>query len=246
MEEATPLNKKMNEQMQRYMALHFVDCEALVRRTGASKETIDELLKVGAAPGVIYVQSNDGSWWSALGAYVGREEKIPPATGLSWYNPAAVWWLRRALLSVKSGQSVVEASANNKAHFMKGFMTAIGSVEYASLAYPNCFDDAEVLADNARTTCDAEWDAWVKGAYGVCMRRFSAEGCIEKEALRARIVLALENEDHKLADDVLLSMAERLEALVLPFAPWERPGGTPGKAIDEPLARLGLGAEEPY
>ncbi len=240
------ITDQMSSEMPRYTTQYFVDFDALVRRTGVSQETVDGLIDAGAAPGTIYAQSEGGDWWSALGAYVGREETLPPDGAEHWYNPGSVWWLRRALLGMKRGQSASAAAAHNKAYFIDGFLPALENTEHASLAYPSCFDGARLVVAKARETGDAEWAAWVQGAYGVCMRRFSAQGCVEKEALRARIVAALETEGQPLEDNVLFNMSERLEALVLPFAPWERPGGTPGKAIDAPLTRLGLGFEEPY
>ena len=45
---------------------------------------------------------------------------------------------------------------------------------------------------------------------------------------------------------MLFDLVERLESLLLPFAPWERGSCTPGKAIDRSLDALSLGREQPY
>ncbi len=80
-----------------------------------------------------------------------------------------------------------------------------------------------------------------------CLRRFSGESCVGKEALRARIRLHMDDvPGYRLDDNALFDLVERLESLVLPFAPWQRESGTPGRAIDAPLAMLGLGVELPY
>ncbi len=236
----------VDEKMLRYMAQHFVAFEAIIRRSGADKSTVERLIAAGAAPGVIYARSEDGQWWGALGAFMGREAPTPIA-GRHWYSPAIVWWIRRALLKMADGRSPQQAARNNKERFLSEFVSLLRHIEDAALAYPTCFDGDGVIDSQAHIIGEQEWQSWAQGAYAVCLRRFSARSCIEKEALRERIVAVCEDKPGlSLNDEDLLDKVEQLEALILPFAPWERPNGTPGKAIDAPLARLKLGMEEPY
>jgi hypothetical protein len=44
----------------------------------------------------------------------------------------------------------------------------------------------------------------------------------------------------------LLDACAALQQHLLPFAPWERPSGTPGRTIDVIVPALGLGIEQPY
>jgi Family of unknown function (DUF6058) len=236
----------MDEQMLGYMAQHFVDFETIIRRSGADKSTVEHLIAAGAAPGVIYARSDEGVWWGALGAFMGKENPTPMA-GRHWYNPAIIWWLRRALLKMAGGISEPLAAQNNREVFLSEFVGLLRDIEDAALAYAPCFDGGDIVEDKARVMGEQEWRSWAQGAYAVCLRRFSARSCIKKEALRARIVAACEDKPgFSLGDEALFDKVEQLEALILPFAPWERPNGTPGKAIDAPLARLKLGVEEPY
>ncbi len=237
---------EMDEKMLRYMAQRFVDFETIIRRSGADKSTIESLIDAGAAPGVIYARSDDGAWWGALGAFMGREAPAPIA-GHHWYSPAVVWWLRRALLKMADGGSLQQAAECSKENFLSEFVSLLRDIEDTALAYPTCFHGGDIIDSQARIIGEQEWRSWIQGAYAVCLRRFSAHSCIEKEALRARIVAACEGKPGlSLNDEALFDKVEQLEALILPFAPWERPNGTPGKAIDAPLARLNLGIEEPY
>ena len=49
-----------------------------------------------------------------------------------------------------------------------------------------------------------------------------------------------------MSDVELLDLIERLNFVMLPFAPFERPVCTPGVTIDRVLELLWLGCEEPY
>lgn len=241
----TELDTETSLAAERYVVRHFIGYDALVERTGASENIVADLLTRGAAPGVIYVKTENRSWWSALGAYIGRNDPAPP-DGECWYNPASVWHLRRALLHIAAGMSPSEAAESGRTRFIREFVDLLPAIEGAALAYPSCFNGAAIDSVESEAMALKEWDAWIRGAYGVCLRRFSAHSCIEKEALRALIVASLNDSAARLDDERVFDYVERLEALVMPFAPWERPGGTPGTAIDAPLAKLGLGKEDPY
>lgn len=233
--------------MENYVARYFVDFDAIVRRSGADVLVVQSLLEAGAAPGVIYARQSDGQWWSALGACVGREPEKPTTIHTPWYSPASVWWLRRALLKMSSGSTAEAAALHNEKTFVEGFVRSLADTDDAALAYPSAFEGDEVNMSEAQRVGAAEWAAWVQGAYGVCLRRFSARSCVEKEALRARIVAAGEGSpQHQMSDEALFEKVEQLESLLMPFAPYERQDGSPGRAIDAPLARMKLGVEEPY
>lgn len=241
----TQLDDQTSLAAERYVARYFIRYDELVARTGANEGIVADLLNRAVAPGVIYVKTANRLWWSALGAYVGRNDPAPP-DGERWYNPASVWHLRRALLRVAAGMSAAAAAADGRKRFIREFVEALPAIEGASLAYPSCFNRDAVDAMQGEDMAAKEWDAWIRGAYGVCLRRFSARSCIEKEALRALIVAARDGGAGQCDNERIFDYVERLETLIMPFAPWERPGGTPGVAIDAPLEKLRLGIENPY
>lgn len=228
---------------QGYVSRWFLNKDAFLSSSGASETQFEDLLAAGAMPGVIYSQSSDGDWWSILGA---AEDSAAPAGGEDWYSPAAVWWCRRAILAIRQGSSAEAAAQVNKEHFLKGFVGSLALEPLAKRAFPSAFLGDRVET-SARKVAEAEWDSWISGGYAVCLRRFSAETCIRKESLghcvREHFAGAEEN---RLDDQTLFDLVERLEALILPFSPWERPNCTPGKAVDPALEFLQLGREYPY
>ncbi len=234
--------------MRAYVSRWFLQRDAFERQVGGTSAEIEALLANRAAPGVIYSEGPSGEWWSALAAYSGRASGSPDPGGTHWYAPAAVWWLRKGRLHLKGGASPAEAAARNRNAFARSFVRALSTEPLAPLNYPRCFDREKVLDADALSTADEEWGAWISGAYGVCLRVFTAESCVQKEALARRINLHFEAVDDsgRLSPETLLDYAERLSGWVLPFSPMERPSGTPGRAIDRTLATLGLGAEEPF
>jgi hypothetical protein len=232
-----------------YVKRWFVSLCALAEQCALREADVLALIHLGAAPGIVYAREEEHRWWSALGAAMGRNASAPAPGAEHWYSPAAAWWLRRALLATRAGAPAHQAAGHNQARFAEDFIAALPEVDHAARAYPTCFEGGRVNPAEAQAMAAKEWADWVNGAYAVCMRRFSARGCIEKEALRSRIVAAMADDapqSDQLIDIALFDLVERLEALILPFAPWERPPGSPGRAIDAPLARLGLGRETPY
>lgn len=220
----------------------------LAEMVGASEEETRALIDAGCAPGVIYSHTSDLEWWSALAAYIGKAPALPPSDGENFYSPAAAWGLRRAQLHLRQGATPKDSTQLEAEKFHRDFAQTIVHVEGASLAYPNCFTNGKPQTDQITATAASEWQAWIKGAYGVCLRFFSGDTCIRKEALGARIKSHFEKdpEDRRLSDMEIIDLCQELASLVLPFAPWERPNGTPGIAIDNPLSALNLGREIPY
>lgn len=236
------------DQMTQYVRQHFVDRATFVRRTGLAEQEVDALLNAKAAPGVVYSLSPDGSWWSALAGYVGSSSPSAAAGGQDWYAPAALWWVRRATLTRRAGQTHEDVSDANADTFIHQFLKALSMEPQASLNYPQCFDGEMPDVEAARRTGRDEWKAWVSGAYAVCLSHFSGETCVRKEVIACWIRKHFEGVDPDLVLDPieLFTLAEQLASILMPFAPFERDSGTPGRAVDRTLSTLGLGGEEPY
>lgn len=229
-----------------YVSEWFLALETLIRRSGGTAAQVRQLLKSRAAPGIVYAQAADGSWWSALGSRTGKFAPAPPDDGTRWYAPAALYWIRRGLLALRTGITAQEAARRNKDHFERQFVNALAAEPLAPHAFPTAFAEGRVDLNSARAIAATEWDSWRYGGYAVCLRSFTGTTCVQKEALGAFLRSQRQGEGDQASDDDVLDLVERLDLLLLPFAPFQRPTGTPGVAVDRVLAALLLGVAEPY
>jgi hypothetical protein len=227
----------INRDTRRYVERWFWTLDVLADAVGVSPARVERLIAAGCAPGPIYAFGADG-WWSALGA------DEPPPAGEHWYSPGAAWGLRRAELAVRGGSSPDAAAAMLRDRFADAFVVALHRQRHALDAFAGCFSGDDVDPGAARAAADAEWESWIGGGYGVCLRVFTAETCVAKESLGAWIKAAVVEPGYDAA--ALLVDAEGLAGLILPFAPWQRPTGTPGRTIDRLLHEQRLGDDRPY
>lgn len=223
-----------------YVTRYFWRLPELAAATGLTEEEVQRLIRAGCGPGPIYAWC--GRWWSALSACRGADAPAPPDQAEYYYSRSAAWDLRRASLLMRDGATLAAAAAGNRDHFVEQFADLLPAVEGAQEAFPSCWPAGEFDPVRARTMGEEEWASWLQGAYGVCLRIFNAHTCISKEVLAARLKRRVASG----APLNLLDEAQTLAVLILPFAPWERPTGTPGLTIDLLLARLALGDDLPY
>jgi hypothetical protein len=228
----------IDAQTRRYIDRHFWTIDDLADATGTSVDRVRALIAAGCAPGPVYVLGDEG-WWSALD----RDERAMPE-GPAWYSPGAAWGIRRASLVARDGASDADVATMLARDFAAAFVRALAAVDGAATAFPGCFVDGAIDTIAAHVVARAEWDSWLDGGYAVCLRVFTAATCVMKETLAARMKAALATDDYDAA--ALLVMAEQLAGIILPFAPWQRPTGTPGRTIDRLLAEQALGRERPY
>ena len=223
-----------------YVARWFWRLPQLAIAVGLDEEATLSLIGAGCAPGPIYAWHN--GWWSALAACRGAIAPTPPEKAERYYSRSAAWDLRRAVLRIRGGATADGAAAANRADFTRQFLACLPGVPGAEEAFPQCWRDGRLDPERARIVAEKEWATWLQGAYGVCLRLFTAQNCIRKEALAARLKRRLREADPL----ILLEEARDLATLILPFAPWERAQATPGLTIDALLALARLGDDLPY
>lgn len=222
----------------RYVEQHFWRMDELAEAVGATADLLEVLIAARCAPGPIYILGKDG-WWSALDG-----DRQPLPNGPAWYSPGAAWGLRHALLAIRKGASHASAATLLEETFSHSFLEALIEAEGAELAFPNCFIRGKLDVNSARRAAQEEWKSWLDGGYGVCLRVFTGHTCVAKETLGASLKAALACENYDPVKSLLL--AEALAGYILPFAPWQRPTGTPGRTIDRLLSDQALGRERPY
>lgn len=226
-----------DDDARRYVERWFWTLDDLAEAVGVVPARVEHLIAARCAPGPIYARGAEG-WWSALGS-----DGAAPA-GEHWYSPGAAWGLRQAELATSGGRSPAEAAAMLRDRFVDRFVVALRHQRYARLAFPACFSGDAIDPDAARDAAQDEWASWIQGGYGVCLRVFTAETCVAKESLGAWLKAAIAEPDYDGA--ALLADAEALAGLLLPFAPWQRATGTPGRTIDRLLREQRLGDDRPY
>ncbi len=233
-------NNAINEA---YVKRWFVEAPILAKMAGCEVHELHDYNAAGICPRMVYALTPEGWWWSALGELLGRHGTLPEGSA-HYYSPAAAWWLRRAVLLLRHGHSVTNAATSIQDIFYSQFKTALVNEPLASQNYTECFDQGVPAVEAILTKAKQEWHNWINGGYAVCLHHFTGQSCVEKETLRFVVVQRLEKlstVDDFGYDLETLALVERLSALMLPFAPWERALGTPGKTIDHFLksARLG-------
>lgn len=221
---------------QAYVERWFISFAELAARSGLGEAVAAALIEAGAAPGPVYIRTGD-QWWNAL------DDEPAPEGGERWYAPAAAYWLRRAQLAMRDGASVNEAARMNHDHFVASFVAALESEPLAAVPFGEAMVDGSINPVVARQRASAEWADWISGGYAVCLRSFTGQSCVEKEALAYTLRRADPDGSNDLA---LLDQVERLSALMLPFAPFQRPTCSPGFAVDRLLTAMELGDDDPY
>jgi hypothetical protein len=229
-----------------YMRRWFISRSHLADLCALDVQEMDPLIAAGCAPGIIYSHHEHDGWWSALAAAMGNAPPCPPAGGTNWYSPGARWWLRRAILTQRGGKTAKQAAKENRRYFCADFTDQISRFSYAHFLFGEQVNSVAALSkETIAQKANAEWQDWLSGAFAVCLIHFSAETCIRKGALGALIKSKATHMDQE-DEMAIFNLIEELAPFMTPFAPWERSPGTPGQAIDSPLAHLRLGAELPY
>lgn len=240
------LSPDQNQAAFDYVDFWFWDKTVLLNAANIKHPLLKELIEAKAVPGIIYSFHEKGGWWSALAAYKGETQPHPRQGGQDYYSPASLWWLRHSLLSLKKGMSLQETATHNATNFQQQFRILYKKLPlcYPQLSYAlPPISEAELNA-LART----EWKAWISGSYGVCLRDFTADICLRKEALAKTLKAHLsdQSEGPGISQGELLHMAQDLASLLLPFAPWERPTATAGVILDPIIRSFGLGIDIPH
>lgn len=223
--------------LQAYVERYFVRRETLAELANVTETRIEALIAARAVPGPIYSLWPNGAFWSPIGGHHGGK---PQGEAVHWYAPAAAWWLRRS-----DGLTPAQAATAFAARFTADFVACLGAEPQGTLGYSAAYRDGGFDPQAAAAIAGAEWRDWIDGGYGVCLRHADARHAVIKTCRRAA-VLAITDEGRRpdLAPEqreALLSALEDLDSVMLPFAPHQRPYGTPGLWLDAMLARYGMG-----
>ncbi|MEW5686182.1 MAG: DUF6058 family natural product biosynthesis protein [Pseudomonadota bacterium] len=208
----------------------------LAAGVGISEADLRALDAAGVVPAPTYRVGREG-----VESAIGRIGEAG-ADARGWFGPAVVVWLRRAVVAAEqvSLSRLGDALAEDLTNDLVAVLDA-SAADAMIHGWTDLFRDGRCDPAAARAYVTQEWPAWMAGAWAVCLRRFDGRHLVIKEVERRRISGLLETGVATAMERLsLLDAMARLDAILLPFAPHERPTGTPGQFIDEPARRFGL------
>ena len=220
-----------------YVRRHCLTPPALAQAAGLTEDRLRALIAARCLPQPTYVLDPSLMVRSAI-----RSEALAPQPE-EWFGAAVLPWARRAAELTLPLPALADRLRQD---FAADFRQALLASEGRAHGWTELFDAAGAIDEAAfAKALDEIWEEnWLGGAYGVCLRRFDGHHLVTKLVERSRI-RALTEEGTKPAlspaeaVEVTAAMA-RLDAVITPFAPHERPHGTPGLWIDRIADRYGL------
>lgn len=228
----------MSQEIEPYLQQHFLPMSEFARRCAMAPAALQALIAGQVIPGAIYSTWPNGAFTS-----VGEEPTgMPKGAPTHWYSPAALWWVRRAAVLQRSAD---EIARHFRKEFVAEFMAKLPEEPFARLGYPEVYRDGAIDPVLLETKAHAEWNDWITGGYAICLRNWSVSDVFAKVILRGRVLdITDEGRQQKLPQQRMLELIDvlaALETVMLPFAPHQRPTGTPGLWIDAILTRYRLG-----
>ncbi|MGO1080984.1 DUF6058 family natural product biosynthesis protein [Inquilinus sp. CA228] len=220
-----------------YVRRHCLTPPALAQAAGLTEDRLRELIAARCLPGPTYVLDPSLTVRSAI------RSETPAPQPEEWFGGAVLPWARRAAESTLPLPALADRLRQD---FAADFRRALLASEGRAYGWTELFDAMGAIDEPALAKAlDEIWEEnWLGGAYAVCLRRFDSRHLVTKLVERSRI-RALTEEGAKPAltaaeaAEVTSAMA-RLDAVITPFAPHERPHGTPGLWIDRIAERYRL------
>jgi hypothetical protein len=212
--------------------------EALAVASGVSDKELAAIEAAGALPTPTYVVFKN-----AIRSPIRVLGEPPAQGGRAFYCPSVLHWVRRAKLIGVNRPDLLERL---HAWFSDDFANALAAqtADARLHAWSHLFAASGEIVPNAlseqvRTLCSE----WMNGGWAVCLRRWNGYHVVTKDLERARIGALTEDATRELnaaERQTLFDAIERLDSVMLPFAPHERPHGTPGLFVDRMRERYGV------
>jgi hypothetical protein len=212
--------------------------EALAAACGVSEPELAAIDAAGALPAPTYVLFDN-----AIRSPIRTLGEPPAHGGRAFYCRAVLHWIRRARLFAPETPGLLDRL---QAWFAADFKAALNAqaADARVFAWSHLFDANGAVSSAGLTTEVQTLSAdWMKGGWAVCLRRWDGYHVVTKDLERARIGVLTDDATRNLNEaerQALFDAIERLDSVMLPFAPHERPHGTPGLFIDRMRQRYGL------
>lgn len=221
-----------------YVTAHHTPRSALAVAAGLTERELARLAEAGVLPEPTY-RIGPAGVMSAIG-WIGAAPD-----GEAFYGPSVIHWLRRARVLAEQVPSAGLVAAL-EAWLAEDLRRALAArTDEATIhGWGHLMRGGAVNADAVRGEVESYRDGWEAGGWAVCLRRFDGHHLATKEIERRRIAaLTQDGTKPELPAPERLAVLDamiRLDSVLLPFAPHERPYGTPGKFIDAVALRYDL------
>lgn len=227
-----------------YLERYFLSQDQFTNAANISLEQFNALIKAKAMPGPIYKLWENGAVWSPIGGQHGNPDFEQPVS--TWYTYAALWPARQAkIVMERESLSPDQVAAMLEREFAEDFRAAVLATEARAFEYQSLFNGPDLDKQKLLEQSQLEWQSWIDGGYAVCLRRWDGAHPVAKnvEIARIRVLTDGGKKPAPTATEqrALLKAIKRLDEVMLPFAPYQRPLGSPGKWVDQILAKYGLG-----
>lgn len=212
--------------------------EALAAASGVSETDLTAIEAAGALPAPTYVLFKD-----AIRSPIRTLGEPPRDGGRAYYCPSVLHWLRRARLLAPETPGLLDRLT---AWFADDFAAALQAqgLDARRYSWSHLYGANGAISHKALTQEVERLSAdWMTGGWAVCLRRWNGHHVVTKDLERARIAALTENAMRQLDSHErqgLFDAIERLDSVMLPFAPHERPHGTPGLFIERMRERYGV------
>jgi hypothetical protein len=210
--------------------------DLLAEAVGISPAELLELGSAGVIPAATYSIYESGIISPITS--IGDDDRLVE----SYYGPAIVTWLRRAAVHRRIfGRQQLSRSLEDWWHrdFRAALISQAGDA--SRFGWTHLFEDGQLNSSLCDRAAADLWREWMGGGWAVCLRRFSGYDVVTKDLELNRIpILADEREGDPTADLRLIDAMLRYDAVVRPFAPFERPISSRRRVTDSIAQRFGL------
>jgi hypothetical protein len=152
----------------------------------------------------------------------------------TYYGPAITGWLRRCAM-YRRQCSAEQLAPAMRMWLDRDFLRAlIGQSEAASkFGWSHLFEAGELVPDRFASAATQLWNEWLGGGWAVCLNHFSGYDVVTKDVELERIpILAEIQADQSWRGLELIDCVLRYDAIVRPFAPFERPISSRRRVVD--------------
>jgi hypothetical protein len=223
----------MNE-LDRYLAHHFLQAEQLVMRCGITCDELFRLIDEQLIPAPSYVVSE----LSALSSFAFGSMEAKGSTNGQYFHPSNTVWVKRAIdFIAQFGRA--HAAAKLKYQFSTNLQIALADYDRTVWRLKDAYTDTGLIIEGGLTKrADSFWLHFLKGTFGLCVANpVSERAIVHKEILQEKLVALTQNGKKerysgKEASEILALMDEFAEA-AMPFSPIEYSRSSRKTLIDD-------------